>query len=102
MAKKMTFEQLQEKASERHEGSALDAFQDNQNTITHQMAYINTQLEAISQKFADKPRDWGYVGSQGYVMERLNEIIGFLGPIEFPKIIDPAADGRRAARESGE
>ena len=102
MAKKMTFEQLQEKASERHKGSALDAFQDNQNTITQQMAYINTQLEAMSKQFADKPRDWGYVGNQSFVVEHLNRIMEFLGPIELPKIIDPAADGRRAARESGE
>ena len=83
-------------------GSAIDAFKHNQETITQQLAQIDGQLENMFWQFADKPKDWGYPGSQGRVMELLNEIIEFLGPVELPKIIDPAADGRRAARESGE
>ena len=99
---KMSLQELMEKTSERHDGTAVDAFKDNQNTITQQMAYIDAQLTAMSQDFSGKPKDWGFVGNQSYVMEQLGRILEFLGEVDFTKITDPAADGRRAARESGE
>ena len=79
MKVKMTLEELKEKASERHDGSAVDAFKDNQNTISQQIAYMETQLKVMAEKFTEKPKDWGYVGNQSYVMQRLNEILQFLG-----------------------
>ena len=78
----MSLQELQEKVSERHTGLAVDAFKDNQNTITQQIAYIDAQLKAMSQEFSDKPKDWGFVGSQSHVMEQLGRILEFLGPVK--------------------
>jgi len=77
--RRVILEELKEKASERHDGSAVDAFKDNQNTISQQIAYMETQLKAMAEEFSEKPKDWGYVGNQSYVMQRLNEILQFLG-----------------------
>jgi len=79
-------------------GSAIDAFKHNQETITQQLGHIDGQLENMFWQFADKPKDWGYPGSQGRVMELLNEIIEFLGPTR-RELLDPAADGRQALQE---
>ena len=66
-------------------GSAIDAFKQNQETITQQLAHINVQLENMFWRFADDRKNWGYPGSQGYVMEQLNEIIEFLGAEGLPE-----------------
>jgi len=102
MTIKMSLAELKEKASGRHTGTADEAYRDNHETITQQKENIDIQLKAMARQFSEKPKDWGYVGNQSYVMEHLNRIIEFLGEVDFTKITDPAADGRRAARESGE
>ena len=55
----------------------------NDETITKQIRHIEGQMLEMLRQFAEltprQKRYWGYPGNQGYVMERLNEIIEFLG-----------------------
>ena len=61
-----------------HLNSAREAFGQNLQTIDEQIAHIKEQLENMSVAFSQSPKDWGYPGSLGYVMEKLNEINEFL------------------------
>ena len=54
--------------------SAQEAFEQNRQTIDEQIARIKEQLETFSDAFSQTPKNWGYPGSLGYVMEKLNEI----------------------------
>ena len=54
--------------------SAKEAFEQNQQAIDEQIAHIKEQLETFSNAFSQTPKNWGFPGSLGYVMEKLNEI----------------------------
>ena len=57
---------------------ASERYEETRNTIDAQLETIKLHLARIDARHKYKEKDWGYVGSVGYVTGQLAEIIGFL------------------------
>jgi hypothetical protein len=66
---------------------AQEAFNKSFKNANDKLLQIRVALEDFKEKYQSEPRNWGYVGSMGYVNEKLDQILEHLGVIDESKQI---------------
>lgn len=58
---------------------AQEAFEKGFTEASNKLMQIKVALEDFKEKYQNNPRDWGYVGSMGFINEQLDQILQHLG-----------------------